>query len=37
LTLRVAFDSRPLSDPNGVGRYSRCLLDALRDSAGGGD
>jgi glycosyltransferase involved in cell wall biosynthesis len=35
--VRVAFDSRPLSDPNGVGRYSRCLLQALRDTAGGGD
>jgi glycosyltransferase involved in cell wall biosynthesis len=35
--VKVAFDSRPLSDPNGVGRYSRCLLDALRDTAGGGD
>jgi glycosyltransferase involved in cell wall biosynthesis len=27
--LRVSYDSRPLSDPDGVGRYSRCLLDAL--------
>jgi glycosyltransferase involved in cell wall biosynthesis len=35
--VKVAFDSRPLSDPNGVGRYSRCLLNALRDTAGGGD
>jgi len=32
--LRVAFDSRPTSDPRGVGRYSRCLLAALRDTAG---
>jgi glycosyltransferase involved in cell wall biosynthesis len=31
--VRVAFDSRPGSDPHGVGRYSRCLLRALRDTA----
>jgi glycosyltransferase involved in cell wall biosynthesis len=31
--MRVAFDSRPVSDPDGVGRYSRCLLAALRDTA----
>ena len=31
--MRVAFDSRPGSDPHGVGRYSRCLLQALRDTA----
>jgi glycosyltransferase involved in cell wall biosynthesis len=30
--VRVAFDSRPTSDPHGVGRYSRCLLQALRDT-----
>ena len=24
--VRVAFDSRPVADPRGVGRYSRCLL-----------
>jgi glycosyltransferase involved in cell wall biosynthesis len=35
--VRVAFDSRPASDPNGVGRYTRCLLEALRDTADGGD
>jgi glycosyltransferase involved in cell wall biosynthesis len=35
--VKVAFDSRPLSDPNGVGRYSRCLLQALRGTAGGDD
>jgi len=29
--VRVAFDSRPGSDPRGVGRYSRCLLEALRE------
>jgi len=32
--VRVAFDSRPAADPRGVGRYSRCLLDALRNTAG---
>ncbi len=31
--MRVAFDSRPAGDPRGVGRYSRCLLDALRITA----
>ena len=30
--VRVAFDSRPASDPDGVGRYSRCLLRALRET-----
>ena len=30
--MRVAFDSRPAADPRGVGRYSRYLLDALRDT-----
>ncbi len=30
--MRVAFDSRPAADPRGVGRYSRCLLDALRNT-----
>jgi hypothetical protein len=30
--VRVAFDSRPAADPRGVGRYSRRLLDALRDT-----
>jgi glycosyltransferase involved in cell wall biosynthesis len=28
--MRVAFDSRPSADVRGVGRYSRCLLTALR-------
>jgi hypothetical protein len=32
--VRVAFDSRPSTDPRGVGRYARCLLRALRDTAG---
>ncbi len=31
--MNVAFDSRPVSDPQGVGRYSRCLLAALRETA----
>lgn len=31
--MRVAFDSRTAADPRGVGRYSRCLLAALRDTA----
>jgi len=31
--VRVAFDSRPVADLHGVGRYSRCLLQALRDTA----
>jgi hypothetical protein len=31
--VRVAFDSRPSRDPRGVGRYARCLLGALRDTA----
>ena len=35
--MRVAFDSRPASDPDGVGRYSRCLLDALRETVAAGD
>jgi glycosyltransferase involved in cell wall biosynthesis len=35
--MRVAFDSRPVSDPDGVGRYSRCLLAALRDTVANTD
>ena len=31
--MKVAFDSRPAADSRGVGRYARCLLEALR--AGG--
>jgi glycosyltransferase involved in cell wall biosynthesis len=30
--VRVAFDSRPVSHLEGVGRYSRCLLAALRET-----
>jgi len=35
--VKVAFDTRSASDPHGVGRYSRCLLQALRDTAAPGD
>jgi alpha-1,3-rhamnosyl/mannosyltransferase len=31
----VAFDSRGASDPRGIGRYVRCLLDGLRATADG--
>ena len=31
--MRVAFDARPASDPRGIGRYVRCLRDALRATA----
>jgi glycosyltransferase involved in cell wall biosynthesis len=31
--VKVAFDSRPSKEPRGVGRYTRCLLDALYESA----
>jgi glycosyltransferase involved in cell wall biosynthesis len=33
--MKVAFDSRPVSDPRGIGRYARCLLAALRASPRG--
>jgi alpha-1,3-rhamnosyl/mannosyltransferase len=29
--VKVAFDSRPAKDSRGIGRYARCLLDAMRD------
>jgi hypothetical protein len=32
--VKVAFDSRPTTDPQGLGLYARCLLQALRDTAG---
>ncbi len=35
--MKVAFDTRPVADPQGVGRYSRCLLSALRETAAAGD
>jgi glycosyltransferase involved in cell wall biosynthesis len=31
--MNVAFDSRPGRDVHGVGRYTRCLLGALRETA----
>jgi len=31
--VKVAFDSRGARDPRGPGRYVRCLLDALRETA----
>ncbi|MGA2165837.1 MAG: glycosyltransferase [Solirubrobacteraceae bacterium] len=31
--MRLAFDSRPTANPQGLGRYSRGLLQALRDTA----
>jgi len=33
--LKVAFDSRPAADSRGVGRYARCLLEALRENGHG--
>jgi glycosyltransferase involved in cell wall biosynthesis len=33
--MKVAFDSRPASDPRGIGRYTRTLLAALRESPRG--
>ncbi|HTW43680.1 MAG TPA: glycosyltransferase [Solirubrobacteraceae bacterium] len=35
--MRVAFDSRPVADPEGVGRYSRRLLAALGETAAASD
>jgi glycosyltransferase involved in cell wall biosynthesis len=32
--VRIAFDSRAASDSHGIGRYVRCLLAALRATAG---
>ncbi|MCW2991003.1 MAG: glycosyltransferase family 1 protein [Solirubrobacterales bacterium] len=32
--MRVHFDNRAAGDPRGIGRYVRCLLDALRETAG---
>jgi hypothetical protein len=31
--MRLAFDSRPTADQRELGHYSRCLLQALRDTA----
>jgi len=30
--VKVAFDTRPTKSTHGVGRYARCLLEALRDA-----
>jgi Glycosyltransferase Family 4 len=35
--MKVAFDSRPVSDLEGVGHYCRCLLEALSETAAPGD
>jgi glycosyltransferase involved in cell wall biosynthesis len=35
--MKVAFDSRSSSDLGGIGRYSRCLLEALKESASDAD
>jgi glycosyltransferase involved in cell wall biosynthesis len=35
--MRVTFDSRPVHDPRGIGRYASCLLEALRQTAAPGD
>lgn len=34
--MRIAFDSRPAAGVDGVGRYTRCLLAALHQTAPGG-
>ncbi len=31
--MKVAFDSRPAADSRGIGRYARCLLEALQGEA----
>ena len=31
--MRLAYDTRPTSDPDGIGRYARCLLAALHETA----
>jgi alpha-1,3-rhamnosyl/mannosyltransferase len=33
--VKVAFDSRPARDVRGIGRYTRCLLDSLRQAHDG--
>jgi alpha-1,3-rhamnosyl/mannosyltransferase len=35
IAVKVAFDSRPQNDPRGIGRYARCLLEALYGSGRG--
>jgi alpha-1,3-rhamnosyl/mannosyltransferase len=33
--VKVAYDSRPTRETTGIGRYSRCLLEALREEPAG--
>jgi glycosyltransferase involved in cell wall biosynthesis len=33
--MKVAFDSRPVKDSRGIGRYARCLLENLREAGRG--
>jgi glycosyltransferase involved in cell wall biosynthesis len=33
--VRIGFDSRPARQPHGIGRYARCLLEALRANPNG--
>src|SRR5581483_4440411 len=33
--MKVAFDIRPTKDPTGIGRYTSCLLRALKEGAKG--
>lgn len=35
--MKVALDSRPAADRDGVGRYARCILRALQDTASASD
>ncbi len=35
--MKVVLDSRPVADQGGVGRYARCLLKALRETAAPSD
>ena len=36
-SMKVALDSRPAVDRDGVGRYARCILQALRETAAASD
>jgi glycosyltransferase involved in cell wall biosynthesis len=35
--VRVAFDSRPATEPRGIGRYTQCLLRALHETSARND
>jgi glycosyltransferase involved in cell wall biosynthesis len=35
--MRVAYDSRAKGDPRGIGRYVRCMLESLQETAAPGD